>query len=452
MKIRKRLLNLRFLAILLSIVLIGGSLKVYAALPSALPIIESNPHLTSEELKSALAPGSIFLASIPTRLSLLHDSELQLIEIQWEGQRVQPSIQNYDRSFIALFDFKKQSNGYLSYFARMKNRLAVYNGETLKDTEKNFRAGPGHLTDPHDFILLNESEALVMGIQPKRVDLSDIGGNPQAISLHMAIQKVERLESGKMEVKWSWSTKSLLEESTDITNYTTEDIQMAIQGETTLTGLPSKIVDYAHINSFAIDPKDGNLIVSIRHFDSILKLDSETGEVLWWLGGVGSQQNDFEWMNDSLQEQGYSTYENPEKVYGFSHQHKATPWRDEQNRLHLLLFDNGNLKSNRDCWDVDFDSCTFESRAVEYLIDEEKYTVEKIWDYKEGIMTTEMGSVQRLENNNVLIGWGGNHSRGKSLAVTEVQRDESLSTTTWLLHLYYPENVGSYRAYKYVVP
>ena len=46
------------------------------------------------------------------------------------------------------------------------------------------------------------------------------------------------------------------------------------------------------------------------------------------------------------------------------------------------------------------------SRAVEYLIDEEKRTAKLVWSYSNGQFTHAQGSVERLPNGNTLIGWG----------------------------------------------
>ena len=43
--------------------------------------------------------------------------------------------------------------------------------------------------------------------------------------------------------------------------------------------------DYMHLNSFAIDPKDGNIILSFRALDSLIKIDRKTGNIIFNLGG-----------------------------------------------------------------------------------------------------------------------------------------------------------------------
>jgi hypothetical protein len=43
--------------------------------------------------------------------------------------------------------------------------------------------------------------------------------------------------------------------------------------------------------------EDGNLVVSHRHLSEATKIDRQTGEVLWRLGGAHDQ---FTWVNDGL--------------------------------------------------------------------------------------------------------------------------------------------------------
>ena len=85
------------------------------------------------------------------------------------------------------------------------------------------------------------------------------------------------------------------------------------------TNAKSPWADYMHMNAIALDPKDGNLIVSFRHQDHFVKLDRHTGAVLWRLGG----------KNDSF---GLTP------AQAFSHQHFGRTHDDGT----LTIFDNGN--------------------------------------------------------------------------------------------------------------
>src|SRR4029453_1045056 len=81
----------------------------------------------------------------------------------------------------------------------------------------------------------------------------------------------------------------------------------------------------------ALSPTDGNLILSVRHQDSVIKIDYRNGagdgHVVWRLGAGG----DF-----ALEGAGSDAW--------FSHQHNARYVDDHT----LILFDNGNTPREHD--------------------------------------------------------------------------------------------------------
>lgn len=50
----------------------------------------------------------------------------------------------------------------------------------------------------------------------------------------------------------------------------------------------TKTMDYMHLNSICIDSADNNLICSFRNLNQIIKINRATGEIMWRLGGKGS--------------------------------------------------------------------------------------------------------------------------------------------------------------------
>lgn len=48
------------------------------------------------------------------------------------------------------------------------------------------------------------------------------------------------------------------------------------------------ISDYLHVNSMFIDPYDGNLIISCRNSDQLIKLNRKKSGIVWQLGGINS--------------------------------------------------------------------------------------------------------------------------------------------------------------------
>ena len=145
------------------------------------------------------------------------------------------------------------------------------------------------------------------------------------------------------------------------------------------------------MNSIFYDT-DGNIIASSRALDEVTKINRQTGDIMWRLGGSSCKNNQFRFLNDSIN-----------GFIGFSHQHSVQRLQNGN----LLMLDNGDLKPKP------------YTRAVEYKIDEINKTVEKIWEYSISLNfnSYSMGNAQRLPNGNTLIGWGLNSD---NLTATEV--------------------------------
>ena len=226
-----------------------------------------------------------------------------------------------------------------------------------------------------------------MAYDPQIVDMSQIvaGGDTAATVIGLIIQELD--ESKNVVFQWrSW-------DHFEITDATSLD-------------LTSSTIDYVHGNAIDMDT-DGNLLISSRHMDEITKIDRVKGSIIWRLGGI---HNQFTFKNDSL---------------GFFRQHCIRRIANGN----ITLFDNGN-----------FHSPQF-SRAVEYNLDEIGKTVTLVWEYRNNptIYGFAMGSVQRLENGNTLIGWGFT-----TPALSEVTPDGKVA-----LEMKFPGNIVSYRAFKF---
>jgi len=129
-----------------------------------------------------------------------------------------------------------------------------------------------------------------------------------------------------------------------------------------------------HGNAIDID-HDGHLLVSFRNSDQIVKVNAQTGEIIWRLGG---KKSSFAFVNDHLN--------------GFSHQHGIRRLPNGN----VILFDNGNLHSPP------------ASRAVEYHLDESAKTATLVWEYRHEppLYSFALGFAQRLSNGNTLICFG----------------------------------------------
>ncbi|RPI69959.1 MAG: T9SS C-terminal target domain-containing protein, partial [Ignavibacteriales bacterium] len=283
-------------------------------------------------------------------------------------------------------DFKRQENGLLTYYHNdkfyvMDSSYAVIDSLSTKN---------GYPTDLHECLILNNGHTLLMSYDDQVIRMDTIvpGGQPDAVVTGLIIQELD--ENKNVVFQWrSWDHFKITDATYNI-------------------DLTASTIDYVHGNAIEMDT-DGNILISSRHMDEITKINRQTGEIIWRLGGEYCENNQFTFLNDSI---------------GFSHQHDIRKLADGN----YLLFDNGNLH------DPEF------SRAVEYQLDEVNKTAMLTWE-KRGTFSVAMGSSRRLENERTIIGWGWNSG---SPSISEVSDDGTLN-----LQLSMGTNMVNYRAFKF---
>jgi hypothetical protein len=307
------------------------------------------------------------------------------------------AIMNNDGSFLYLkqlpqngFDFKLQPNGNYTYYDT--NVGIFYEMDNRYNIIDSFYTKNGYTTDVHELQLLPNGNALLLGQDFEHVDMSKVvqGGNVNANVIGCVIQELDPFKN----VIFQWRS---------FDHYKITDATPDIN-------LLDTTIDYVHANAVDVD-SDGNFLLSARHLDEITKINKTTGDIIWRLGG---KNNQFLFTNDTI---------------GFSHQHHIRRIANGD----ITMFDNGNLHNP-----------PF-SRAVEYKLDEVNKTATLIWQYKNSPVTYTfaMGSVQRLDNGNTLIGWGVNQTN--NIQITEVNTRGEI-----VFELDYPYN-NSYRAFRFNV-
>lgn len=306
-------------------------------------------------------------------------------------------------------DFKLQPNGRYSYASSVE--LAdkyqagpivvqnVYVQHKILDNNKveidSVQMQNEYLADMHDFRILPNGNYLLLSYEHVPIDMSRIipNGNPNAIIVGTVIQELDKDKN----CVFQWRSLDFIPVLA-----TKDDPRKAI-------------FEHVHGNSLFID-KDGNLISSFPTTFEIVKIDMVSGEIVWRLGG---DKNQFEITGEN----------EADKPYYFRMQHDAKIL-DNGN---LLFYDNAVQKKSG--WN---------SRAVEYKIDEVNKTANLVWEYKHNppISAFAMGSAQRLDNGNTLINWGLMFM-GLNKGVTEVTPEKEIA-----FELTFPPSNLSYRAQK----
>lgn len=329
------------------------------------------------------APGNIYLDNFKfTR----NDSGTYLMIVDNGGNVL------FERSTWPAFaqDFKPQRNGLFTYFDADPDKFKFYGLDSNFVRVDSFEAANGYTTDSHELIFLPGGGYALLAQTDEQVDMSHVvsNGDTNTTVVEGVLQEFDKAKN----LIFEWRTKDHFAFS-----------------DPTHENFLSPFLDFTHCNSIEYD-SDSTFLLSSRNLDEITKIDRENGHILWRWGG---KNNEFTFVNDSLI---------------FSHQHAV---RRLPNR-NIIMFDNGTFHNT---------AMPF-SRAVEYRLDEKAKIATQAWEYHHTpeVYGNAMGYVQRLDNGNTLICWGG----CDSVAVTEVKPDGSTA-----LEIKFDLGIYSYRAYKY---
>ena len=257
-----------------------------------------NTHLPPIAVTGASqTPGDFFVSFINTRSIVKTDNEGKILFYRNEDS---------EDTQYGLWDFKAhQIDGktYYSYHSTDSHpeNTFVFTGHnpgervildanyrevarlTAVATQKN--AGDTAL-DGHEFLMLGEEHYIVMSyLQVEADNIPDQNiytGEPidHADKAVLVAAYIQEIDHG--EVKFEW----LSTEHPELYSMTvTEQSDTANQFTNTD---PDTYIDYVHLNAIAIDD-DGNLVLSCRHLNSMIKVDrvGGTGNLIWALSGHG---------------------------------------------------------------------------------------------------------------------------------------------------------------------
>lgn len=276
----------------------------------------------------------------------------------------------------------------------------------------------GHSPEGHHFTIHDLGHYTITAYIPMTV--YDIPGlNGKGVYLTAAV--AQEIKDGELVFEWC---------STDYTELYTyfENSGKPALGEAE----DGVVIDYAHINSVAVDPADGNWVMSFRHLSSLVKVDraGETGDIIWLLSGLNGQegysrphmyltdnsgasidktfftQHDIKFVGDNT----FTFYNNNNHI-------GVTTGQDPAATMRLTI--TGSTVGGSSS------ITSFERFDGDYA-------------------SNARGSSQQLSENNILMNWGTTSS---NYVFTEY--DFSTTPATKLFEMAKPDTYGSYRAYKY---
>jgi hypothetical protein len=267
--------------------------------------------------------------------------------------------------------------------------------------------GRGVITSlTHDVQRLPGGGTAVIGLTERSVDINGTPTNYVGADIIVLDRN--------FQVAWVWDSFDHLDVNRG--PILGETVQAGVlDPDAAVPNLPA--VDWLHANAVNWSPADGDLTVSLRHQDWVIKIDyangTGDGHVVWRLGKGG---------NFAVN----STDPSP----WFSHQHDAHFIDDHT----LILLDNGDTRRASDP--------TADSRGQVWTLDEQTMTATLAFNGDLGNYSDALGAAQRLSNGNYSFDSGRQgvapHQIGQAI---EVRPDGSKA---YVLQV----NVPLYRAFR----
>jgi hypothetical protein len=238
-----------------------------------------------------------------------------------------------------------------------------------------FGAANGYNGDHHEFLISPQDTALITIYNAVPRDLTSVGGPKDSVAIQGIVQELD-IETGEVLFEWRSIDHVALEET-----YVTP-------AEDHYPG-----IDYFHLNSIEVGP-DNNLLISARETSAVYKIDRNSGEVIWRLGG---KKSDFEM--------------GPGTRFAFQHDARRLPDGT------ISIFDNGSL-----VFENGTPKAVEESRTIVLELDEERMRASLVREYThpDKQYADAAGNTQVLPNGNVFVGWG------RGLAISEFSEDGEL--------------------------
>ena len=214
-------------------------------------------------------------------------------------------------------------------------------------------AGNGLNADGHEFVLTPQGTALITIYHDVPYDLSSVGGPINGEATDAIVQELD-VATGQVLFEWH-----------SLDHVPITDSYLPVDSP----------YDYFHINAVNLD-NDGNLLISGRHTWTVYKVDRQTGQVLWRLGGKRS--------NFALG-----------AGVAFAWQHNPLPAGENT----IRLFDNETNGMNQ---------VAPHSRVIWIHLDTSNLTATllKAVEHPSGLSVESQGNAQALDNGDTFVGWG----------------------------------------------
>jgi len=296
----------------------------------------------------------------------------------------------------SALDFKLHPNGMMSYWSSLDQMFWLM--DSTFQVVDSLRQVNGYEPDPHEMLITGDNHFFILAKETRVMNLSgyfwfgvnnNLPGNTTAEVIGAVIQEFDENKN----LVWEWKAHD---------HYAFGDV------DSVWLRNPNH-VDWTHANAIERDD-DGNILLCLRHFNEITKINHQSGDIIWRMGG---KNNQFTFTNDSV---------------GFTGQHDI---RRIENG-HITLFDNGK-----------YNAFTM-ARAVEYSLNEAALIATLEWEYiyDSSMYSTSKGNHQALADGKHLIDFGTIPDEYPWMVVVKPDKSK-------ILELDCPDGYASYRAYNY---
>jgi hypothetical protein len=251
---------------------------------------------------------------------------------------------------ITLVNFQSHPSGEYTSFG-LTNEIRAYRVLDELGRETGQIECVEYETRPHEIRVRADGTAWALCNDTRDHDLSEYGGPANGRVTWTVLQKLS--PDGTLE--WEWHSADHFE----VTDGTTE----IVGGTITLNLTHGNAVDFDF---------DGNLLVSFRNLNEITKIDSQTGDIIWRMGG---KNNEFTFPGD------------PKGVFQRQHGLRVV----EPGVIQLL--DNSDQPP---------------SRLLRYEVSESSRMATMLWEYIDGpgIHTLVGGNTQAYADGGALVSFG----------------------------------------------
>lgn len=264
------------------------------------------------------------------------------------------------------------------------------------ETIKELRAGNHKIIDKHEFHIINETTGLVQIYQPVPKDLTPYGGTSEQQWIVDAIFQELDINTGEVIFEWS----SLQHVSPD------ESVLSINEGQAGSGYNSSDAWDFFHINSVDKD-EHGDYLISARDAASLYKIDGNTGEIIWKLGGL-TEITSSDFKHDK------------NLTFSFQHHARYLSTSEDGTKQLISFYDNSaHGTENKDGGVVQYNKHS-SGKIVE--VDTKNWHAKLVFNgiSPDKLLSKSQGSTQVLPNGNVLVNWG---SEG---AITEFKDEKPI--------------------------